>query len=56
MFVRRVYELLRDRTGTTPMEYGMIAGIVSIAVLVSVGGFANGFKDTYLLLSSTIEK
>lgn len=56
MFVRRVLKLLGDRTGTTPIEYGLIAALVSIALLVSVGGFANGFKEIYLMLSNTIDK
>ena len=52
--MRRISRLMRDAGGSVPVEYGLIAALVSIALLVSVGGFANGFQHVYGLLSNTM--
>ena len=53
--MRRTARLMRNASGSVPIEYGLIAALVSIAVLVSVGGFANGFENVYGLLSKTMD-
>lgn len=52
--MRRLVKFFVDRDGSVPMEYGLIAGLVSIALLVSVGGFTDGFRNTYEYLSSKV--
>lgn len=53
--MRRISRLMRDAGGSVPMEYGLIAALVSIAVLYSVGGFTNGFQHVYGLVSNTMD-
>ncbi len=53
--MRRIARLMRDTSGSVPMEYGLIAALVSIAVLASVGGFSNGFQNVYGILSNTMD-
>ena len=50
----RWLRLLDDRHGSVPIEYGLIAALVSIALLVSVGGFADAFRDVYEGLAATM--
>lgn len=49
--MRRLVKFFLDRRGSVPVEYGLIAVLVSVALLVSVGGFSNGFQNTYDHLS-----
>jgi pilus assembly protein Flp/PilA len=49
MRVEQLVELVRDRSGVTAVEYGLIAGLISvaiIAVLLTLGGdLTNVFND-----------
>jgi len=36
--MRRFIEFISDRSGTTPIEWGLLAVIVSVSALASIGG------------------
>ena len=43
--MKRILQLLRDRSGATAIEYAMIASVISIAAIgamISVGGQVDG--------------
>lgn len=41
MMKRQIYRFFRDESAATAIEYGLIAGLVSLAIFVGVGNFAN---------------
>ena len=49
MSLKRIGEIFRDESGVTAVEYGLIAGLISvaiIAVLLTLGGdLTNVFND-----------
>ncbi len=52
--MRRLVKFFVDRHGSVPMEYGLIAALISVALLVSVDGFTDAFLDTYTYLAGRI--
>ena len=52
--MRRFLAFLRDRNGTTSIEYGVIAMIMAVALVGSTGRFADAFKNVYEMLAGKI--
>ena len=36
-----IYRIVKDRSGVTSIEYGLISAIISVALIAGVGGFSN---------------
>ena len=45
---------LNDESGATAIEYGLIAGLVSIAILVSLTGLGTTVNDGYALVNDAM--
>ena len=45
---------LKDDSGTTLVEYGLIAGLVSIAILVSVTGLGITVNDGFTMVNDAL--
>ena len=45
---------LNDESGTTAIEYGMIAGLVSIAILASVTSLGISINDGYTMINDAM--
>ncbi|HET9630134.1 MAG TPA: Flp family type IVb pilin [Novosphingobium sp.] len=43
----RAFRILRDETGATAIEYGLIAGLVAVVIMASVVGMASEVSKTY---------
>jgi pilus assembly protein Flp/PilA len=39
--------IVRDRSGATAIEYGLIAGLVAVVIMASVVGMASEVSKTY---------
>ena len=39
--------LLRDETGATAIEYGLIAALVSVAAIAAMGSLGNALSNTF---------
>lgn len=46
--------LLKSRDGATAIEYALIAALVSVAIIGSLGNFAGAFESTYTLLATKV--
>lgn len=46
--------LLRDKSGATAIEYGLISAVISIALLTGLGLFANNLQNQFNALSNYI--
>ncbi len=49
-----IQAFLKDESGTTAIEYGFIAGLVSIAILVSVTTLGASVEDAYAYINDSI--
>lgn len=51
-FVRRFFS---DKTGATVIEYGLIAALMSAAIISGVGAFGGSLSNMFNLLSNTVQ-
>lgn len=49
-----IMELLRDESGATAIEYGLIAALVAVAGITSMKGLGNQLKTTFNTTSSSM--
>ncbi len=42
-----ILQFLRDNRGITAIEYGLIAGVLALGIMVAVGGVANQLFNTF---------
>lgn len=47
MLKKLFFKRLRDERGATAIEYGLIAALISIAILVSLGPVGNALKNIF---------
>ncbi|AGB72604.1 MULTISPECIES: Flp family type IVb pilin [Rhizobium] len=53
--MRSVRRIFTDKTGATVIEYGLIAALMSAAIISGVGAFGGSLSNTFNLLSDTIQ-
>ncbi|MBW3096476.1 Flp family type IVb pilin [Pseudohoeflea coraliihabitans] len=46
--------LLRNSSGATAIEYGLIAALISISLVVGIGGFGNTLGNLFNKTSTTM--
>ena len=52
--IRIFTRLLRDSKGATAIEYGLIAALLGVALIVSFNGFENQMSSTFNVTSSAM--
>jgi pilus assembly protein Flp/PilA len=53
--LERLQAFLRDESGATAIEYGLIAAGISIAVIAVVNGLGTKLKTTFSSISSQLK-
>ena len=48
------YRLLRDESGATAIEYGLIAALISVALIAGAGALGNSLDATFNGLGSKL--
>ncbi|MBW8784924.1 MAG: Flp family type IVb pilin [Novosphingobium sp.] len=48
-------DLAKDRRGATAIEYGLICGLIVIAIFVSIQSFANENMRTWNTVSNAVQ-
>ncbi|MFM5906667.1 MAG: Flp family type IVb pilin [Novosphingobium sp.] len=51
-----IYRILQDESGATAVEYGLLAGLVVMASLVGMDGFASQVELMWHNISSAVAK
>ncbi len=46
--------LVRDEAGATAIEYGLIAALIAVAIMTTVGGLGSELNSTFAKTSSSI--
>lgn len=52
MFVRMLIKLRECRNGTTAIEYALIAGIVALAIIATVGLVGNNLTTLFAIVEA----
>ncbi|WP_211443927.1 Flp family type IVb pilin [Collimonas humicola] len=50
----KLMKFLRDEDGVTAIEYGLIAGLVAVALVVAVGAMTNGLGSIFTDLGTKL--
>ncbi|MGM4982491.1 MULTISPECIES: Flp family type IVb pilin [Rhizobium] len=53
--MRSVRRFFNDKTGATVIEYGLIAALMSAAIISGVGAFGGSLASAFNILSNTIQ-
>ena len=46
---------LKDASGTTAIEYGLIASLLGVAIVVGAGALGNALNDQWVQIATTME-
>jgi len=49
-----IYRIMRDDTGATAIEYGLIVALISIAAISAMSGLGDQLNTTFNTTSSTM--
>ena len=49
-------KLVRDETGATAIEYGLIAALIAVAAITAMQGFSNELSTTFNTTSSKMNE
>ncbi len=49
------HRLIRDEEGATAIEYGLIAGLVSVAAITALGAMGNSLENMFNFVSSELD-
>ncbi|AYG60684.1 Flp family type IVb pilin [Rhizobium jaguaris] len=52
--MRSVRRFFRDKTGATVIEYGLIAALMSVAIISGVGAFGSSLSAMFNYISDTV--
>lgn len=52
--VTAIYRFLKDESGATAIEYGLIAALISIAVITGALAVGGSLGDLYTMVSSKV--
>ncbi|MDI7864260.1 Flp family type IVb pilin [Rhizobiaceae bacterium n13] len=53
--MRMMMAYLKDARGATAVEYGLIAALISVALIGSFTQFDNAFYNQYTLIANTMD-
>jgi len=52
--VRQLKKFLRDESGATAIEYGLIAGLIAVVIITAVTTVGTNLKTTFNKISSNL--
>lgn len=52
--MKKLLDSLSDSTGATAVEYGILAGLISVALIVGLGGVTGALQNTFETLAVAI--
>jgi pilus assembly protein Flp/PilA len=56
MIARLLTSFLSDEKGATAVEYGLLAALISVGMIVGLTNFGGALNNTFVTLSNTIEQ
>lgn len=52
--IKTLHALLRDESGATAIEYGLIAALVSVAAIVALGSMGDSLVDIFNVVADEL--
>lgn len=52
--MRRIFKLLRDNSGATAIEYGLIAALIAVAAIAAMTSIGTKLGDTFNNVSNKL--
>lgn len=52
--MKTLMKFLRDEEGVTAIEYGLIAALIAVAIIVAVGLVGDGLEQTFTSVSDSL--
>ena len=52
--MRTLYRLLKDESGATAIEYGLIAALVSVVIIAGLNALGPSLRDTFCGISADL--
>lgn len=49
-----ITKLIKDERGATAIEYGLIAGLIAVVIITSVGLIGNDLRDVFQNIADTL--
>lgn len=53
--MKNILEFLKDESGATAIEYGLIAALVSVAGITALGAMGNSLEDMFNVVKSNLD-
>jgi pilus assembly protein Flp/PilA len=53
-FAQSLAFVVKDRRGVTAMEYGLIASLVAVALVIAVGSLTTGLKSAFASIGTKL--
>lgn len=54
-FMLAVSRFIRDEEGATAIEYGLIAALISVVMIVSLGGVGEGVQESFEAVCTALD-
>lgn len=54
-FVNAARRFLRDEEGVTAIEYGLIAALIAVAIIITVTAVGGGLQDVFQAVADALE-
>ena len=51
----KIFDFLRDESGATAIEYGLIAALVSVAAIGAMGAMGNSLENMFNAVASELD-
>jgi len=52
--MKTAVDFIKDRSGATAIEYGLIASLIAVSLIIGLGGFADSLLGIFNQISDTI--
>jgi len=49
--MKLLYRIVKDETGATAIEYGLMAALISVAAITAMGSLGNSLSNTFNFVS-----
>ena len=53
--MKNVMKFLKNKSGATAIEYGLIAALIAVAVIGGVGALGNSANETFTTISGELD-
>lgn len=50
-----IARFVKDESGATAIEYGLIAALIALAIMVGAGALGNSINNQFMAIGSTLE-